>query len=62
MFGIMLKKERGDYDMKDKEQFQEWPDDKLCPCGSGKVYGECCKKKSFSYGMSDRGVIKKVSL
>ena len=48
--------------MKDKGQFQEWPDDKLCPCGSGKVYGECCKKKSFSYGMSERGVIKKVPL
>ena len=62
MFGIMLKKERDDYYMKDKGQFQEWPDDKLCPCGSGKVYGECCKKKSFSYGMSERGVIKKVPL
>ena len=48
--------------MKDKERFREWPDDELCPCGSGKTYGECCKKKSFSYGMSDHGFVKEVPL
>jgi uncharacterized protein YchJ len=21
------------------------PDDELCPCGSGKVYEDCCKKE-----------------
>jgi len=27
----------------------EWPLDKACPCGSGKSYRKCCRKKKFKF-------------
>lgn len=28
---------------------EQWPDEELCPCGSGKTYKNCCKKKRMVY-------------
>lgn len=33
------------------------PDDELCPCGSGKVYEDCCKKE-FDQIMETRAKLK----
>lgn len=43
-------------------EFQELPEDELCPCGSGKMYGECCKKKQFCYGISDGNIIRQIKI
>lgn len=43
-------------------EFQELPENELCPCGSGKVYGECCKKKQFCYGISDGNIIRQIKI
>jgi len=32
---------------------EELPDDNECPCGSGKKYKNCCKKKNFKYIQSE---------
>ena len=44
------------------KEFQELSEDELCPCGSGKTYGECCKKKRFRYGMSDGDIIRRTKI
>lgn len=44
------------------KEFQELSEDELCPCGSGKTYGECCKKKRFRYGMSDGDIIRQIKI
>lgn len=44
------------------KEFQELSEDELCPCGSGKMYGECCKKKRFRYGMSDGDIIRQIKI
>ena len=28
---------------------KEWEDNKICPCGSGKAYKDCCKNKAIKY-------------
>lgn len=33
----------------------EWKDDEPCPCGSGKKYAKCCKKKQIKYYQSEDG-------
>lgn len=42
--------------------FQELKDGEMCPCGSGKTYGECCKKKSFRYGISEGHLVRMIEL
>ena len=32
---------------------QEWNDNEKCPCGSGKKYKDCCKKKEIKYYYKD---------
>ena len=44
------------------QDFQELTEETLCPCGSGKPYGECCKKKSLRFGMQDGKLIKQVKV
>jgi len=36
--------------------------DTLCPCGSGKSYGECCKKKKIKYEIDGDKLIQKVHM
>lgn len=31
------------------EEEEEWGDNEKCPCGSGKTYKKCCKKKKLKY-------------
>ncbi|MBR0413821.1 MAG: SEC-C domain-containing protein [Clostridia bacterium] len=33
-----------------------------CPCGSGKPYGSCCKKKNFKYIIENNEIIKQIPL
>ena len=33
------------------------PHNAPCPCGSGKKYGDCCRKKSFEYLVDNSGNI-----
>jgi uncharacterized protein YecA (UPF0149 family) len=35
---------------------------KLCPCGSGKVYEKCCKKKKIKYEIHEDGYVKKIPM
>lgn len=35
---------------------------KLCPCGSGKVYEKCCKKKKIEYEIHEDGYVKKLPM
>lgn len=37
-------------------------EDEICPCGSGEMYGNCCKKKSFRYVMSGTNISKEISM
>lgn len=39
--------------------YQEIPNTKQCPCGSGKKYYRCCKKKNFKFVFNDDGDIVK---
>ena len=32
---------------------EEWDNNELCPCGSGKTYKDCCKKKAIKYYKKD---------
>jgi hypothetical protein len=41
---------------------KEWPINKICPCGSGKKYGNCCKKKSFKYVVDNRKTFKEIPI
>lgn len=34
-----------------KDVFKKISYNTLCPCGSGKKYGECCRKKKFKFGI-----------
>lgn len=35
------------------KQREEWGDDEKCPCGSGKIYKNCCKKRRLKYYKQD---------
>lgn len=37
----------------EKLEPKEWKNDELCPCGSGKKYKNCCKKKDLKYYYKD---------
>ena len=38
---------------KNEEIEEEWDNNELCPCGSGKTYKNCCKKKAIKYYKKD---------
>jgi len=42
--------------------FKELADNQKCPCGSGKVYGDCCKNKNFQFGIKEEQLFKQVKL
>lgn len=44
------------------QDFQELRDDEMCPCGSGKTYGECCRKKRIRYGISDGSLVRLIEM
>ena len=44
------------------QDFQELRDDEMCPCGSGKTYGECCRKKRIRYGISDGRLVRLIEM
>jgi hypothetical protein len=29
----------------------------ICPCGSGQIYGRCCRKRNIRYELNNRGII-----
>ena len=37
------------------DEFTECALSALCPCGSGKLYKDCCKKKQFRWGYDEKG-------
>ncbi len=40
-----------------------WTDDESCPCGSGKIYKNCCKKKKIKYyKKNDKEYIKSIPM
>ncbi len=41
------------------KQEQEWHDNELCPCRSGKKYKDCCKKKDLKYYYKDENTYTK---
>lgn len=45
--------------VKVKSKFRELPPSELCPCGSGKVYGQCCKQKNFQFGREGKQIVRK---
>lgn len=44
------------------KQFKEVGANELCPCKSGKIYKDCCKKKNFKLGYRDGILTKSVPL
>lgn len=42
--------------------FKELDDKQKCPCGSGEVYGNCCKKKNFQFGIEGKRLKKLMKL
>ena len=41
---------------------KEIPFGMLCPCGSGKTYGRCCKKKDFKFVHKDGKIVKQIPI
>ena len=41
------------------KSFIEYEDAELCPCGSQKTYGACCKAKSIVWGYDESGILVK---
>lgn len=44
------------------DTLREIPKSIPCPCGSGKKFGECCKKKSFRFGIKDCNLVKTIPI
>lgn len=42
--------------------FEEIENDSVCPCGSGKKYRDCCKKKNFKFGLEGDNLVKEVPM
>ncbi len=40
-------------------KYRPYPDNDPCPCGSGRPYKKCCKKKRFKFVVNQRGQISK---
>lgn len=43
-----------------KQIFQEISKNRPCPCGSGKVYGKCCRKKKIRYGIVNGKMVRQI--
>lgn len=44
------------------DSFKELKNADICPCGSGKKYRACCKRKKFKFGLQGDKIIKKVPI
>ncbi|MDR0839469.1 MAG: DUF5677 domain-containing protein [Oscillospiraceae bacterium] len=44
------------------DKFKEIPDKMQCPCGSGKLYEKCCKKKNFKFGYNGKEIVKQIPI
>ena len=42
-----------------QRKYRPYPDNDPCPCGSGRRYNKCCKKKRFKFVINQRGQISK---
>jgi len=42
-----------------KEDFKQLDKNQLCPCGSGKTYGECCVMKRFDFGLNGNKLVQR---